>query len=455
MNELGRQEPVTEFTASQSHFRLCTRLTEVYCAVMLSLFPLFTGLSGYLSLQEKKYFFFVAATVLWLISLIVSHIRFQVHHFADMPLPETLAFVAICIFVGLRTGAPWVSGESGRYDGIITFVLYAIALGGVTRYGRLTMRLLSCWAISYSICCVIALVQLMGYNALWLYPWGLNYYAPLAQETGKFLSPLGNIDVFSALHCITIPVLGVCAIYIRGWKRVFLVLTVIIGAICLVASGVASGVCGLGITAAIFIPEHFLRQHFQRVGIGYAAGVMICLAALLIILTIGAIMFQRFAPENVFPEIHVLLRGELRDEFGSSRIRIWREVIGLIRDHPLWGIGPDRYGDYSTIRFERYSETLDALLVTIPDNPHNEFLTIILYFGLVGFLPFCVLLTRTLIQLFRTETVRFAREALTPAWVCYLLQAFFNIGSCIVVPCFLIVWGQLLADLQPTENYDK
>ena len=52
--------------------RLTERITDVYLITMLLIFPLFFGFSGYAEITLSKYIFFLAATGLWLVALLVA-----------------------------------------------------------------------------------------------------------------------------------------------------------------------------------------------------------------------------------------------------------------------------------------------------------------------------------------------------------------------------------------------
>ncbi len=45
--------------------------TDLYCIILLCLFPLFPGFSGYTNITFSKYVFLLAATALWLVALLV------------------------------------------------------------------------------------------------------------------------------------------------------------------------------------------------------------------------------------------------------------------------------------------------------------------------------------------------------------------------------------------------
>lgn len=70
-------------------------------------------------------------------------------------------------------------------------------------------------------------------------------------------------------------------------------------------------------------------------------------------------------------DIMKVKRKESVNNFGTGRLRIWKETIGRIMEHPILGYGPD-------MMFDFYG---DMLLET---TPHNEFLECAFFLGIPG-----------------------------------------------------------------------
>ena len=334
--------------------------------------------------------------------------------------------------------------------------MYGCVLAGVSLYGTAKPKYVYVFAASYFLCCAIAALQLFGFNALWLYPGGMNYYDPFVQENAKFLGTVGNIDVLSALHCLAIPLL-LSYIAVGGDRRRFLLLIpVALGTGCVLAARVASGILALGCTAAVFMPVLPLRAVCARRGVRLSSGRMLAytLAAAAVIFAVAAAVVRILPVENgTLYELKCVLRGRLEDSFGSGRIGIWRDAWRVVRDHPLFGIGPDHFMEYTSIRSERWSEALGELLVTAPDNAHNEYLQLLLSFGVCGFLPVLLLLLRTCGGILARAAGSKPLRILAPCMLCYLIQAFFNIGICIVMPLFVILWGLALRETAKNDTH--
>lgn len=423
--------------------------TTIYILIMLTAFLLFTGTNGYVFLQLKKYIFFLSATTLWLFFLGLN-VAIQLLKARRKP-RMTLAVLCALTFAAAATistlcseYAVFFSTYVGKYDNLLTYLLYVGILIGVYRYGVAQTCILWAFAASYSICCGIALLQLCGWNAFWLFPEGYTYYSPYVQETGAFLGPLGNVDVFSALHSIAIPLFAGGLLFGTRRVRFLLLIPILMGLICQIYAGVAAGLLAISLTTILFVPgiiAWILKQRgSQKVKRWmYFSGVILFFFVLLILYLIP---FQN----GVLFELSRAMHGELRDTFGSHRILIWRKTAAIMRKHFLIGIGPDALENYLDISFERYSEALGETLRTTVDNAHNTYLQVLISFGMVGLIPLSTLMVEAWNKIITSFRRSLAIRVMCLPLFCYLIQAFFNVGTCIVVPIFLILWGLLLRE---------
>ena len=447
-------------SAAEESLARCRGATEAYLLAMAVPFPLFTGLSGYNYLHLKKFVFYALATLLWLIILFSEAIRRILRGGRlSRPADSTIYTVVFLFLVVLSTlCSPYCSffSPGERYEGLCTYMLYGATFLGVRRFACPSERLLAAFACAYSLCCCVALGQLLGQNILGLYPEGMNYYHPYVQETGLFLGTVGNVDVFSVLHGLALPLFVAVLLYGKERKRLLLLGPIALGLCCALWEDVASGLLSLCVTAILFLPMLPVLLRRERTGIGqpwyrYLGGVVVLFAVMLFF------YFFPFEHGMAF-EIHSALHGELRDEFGSHRILIWRKVLDVVRQHPLLGIGPDSLLYYLDIHFERYSSLLGQTLYRTVDHAHNEYLQLLVSFGFIGVAPLIALVLNDLLRL--PENCTDPRKLpLVPCLFCCMLQAFFTIGSCITTPLILIAGALLTGDYNgseiPDQGYEK
>lgn len=434
----------------------CCRATEIYTLLILSVFPLFTGFRGYILLLQKKHIFFLTVTMLWLLSIlyfVARHLftRGRVKGADKMPrsgiiLLCVLAFsLSATVSTLLSPYSVFISAQEGKYDDLLTYLLYGSLLLGVTVFGIKKRLSFIVFAVAYTICCGIAAIQLLDCNVLGLYPAGMTPYSPYVQETGVFLGTLGNVDAVSAYHCLALPLFVSALFFGKEQWRWLLLVPIGLGAAVQIHAGVASGLLAVGLTVLLLVPGYVIsklsqtsRRRFRAVG--WFGGAFLFLLALLVLYIIP---FEK----GTLYELHQVLHGHIEDSYGSHRILIWRKCAEVFREHPVFGIGPDCLEYYLDIFFERESLLLGWTLRTYVDTAHNTFLQLLLNFGVIGCIPLSALLVETADGI-RTQWQRSQRiRILLPPFLCYLIQAFFNIGTCMIVPLFLVLWGTLLSEI--------
>lgn len=372
-----------------------------------------------------------------------------------------LAFMAVCLISTLLSSRPRILPKAdGRHNVLLTYCLYALVVLASAHFGDAEKSLLYAFAAAYSICCMIAVIQLLGYNPLGLFPNHLNYYDPFVREIAPFLGTVGNIDLLSALHCLGIPMSAAYLVLGRGKSRALFLIPLSLGLVCMFWVRVASGILALLSTAmlfSVFLPSLLNRRYgcFSNISERrrFFAGAVPM--ALLLAGVLTALRFYPFSSGTPY-ELHQLLNGKISDEFGSGRIAIWKDVMRVIRQHPVLGTGPGVLGDRLTVHFSRYSQALGYVVENGVDDAHNEYLHHLASFGILGTLPLFLLQLRTAFLYIKTGAYRRTDcVVLSSGCFCCMVQAFFNISSCITTPLICIVWGLLLGAVQSGINQDN
>lgn len=435
------------------HTAFDERVTRAYLFFMIVGYLLFTGAQGYNDLSTTKFIYFAGCTLLWILVLLCGLSTKKVQVTMGQQDLWILLFLLACgLSTALSPQASFLSLDTGRYDGLFTWLMYGLILWGISHFSKVKMCYLITFAVSYSICCIVAILQLMGKNPLWLYLGTWNYYSPFIQETGAFLGTLGNVDVFSALHCLAIPIFLAACIFLKKKSRFFLLIPVILGLFCVIGAKVASGVLALGTTILICMPQwidHYLTSSVTVVQRTKIRRIICSILGLAVVLFLLVVYLVPYGSGTLY-EFHCVLHGEVQDHFGSHRIQIWKKAVGIIKENLVVGIGPDCSLEYFDICFSRYSDVFEETIYAYVDNAHNEYLQILINFGLVGFLPLSILMCKTLWGIHKNQNCK-SVMIMTPGLLCYLIQAFFNIGSFIVAPFFWITWGMILHEIRLAE----
>lgn len=357
-------------------------------------------------------------------------------HFSEILAPlRRLSGTRICFFAYLAWSAlsaalsPYsgVWAGQGRYEGLCETLLCVLVFWAVSSYGRWDHRFL--WLLGGVLLLngVLGLIQYAGGNPLGLYPEGMNYHDAFVLYSGRFMGTLGNVDILGAFLSLILPVFY--ASYLSDGQPPALV-PLGTGAFLLALADVDAGYVGAAAALFFTFPIYYTRRSAWGRGLT-AVGVLLAglglgrlpgadrstalylrpdgTAAVLIVagvlLAAFGLMLRRRTGEGSLPqsrllwlaipagllaglavlyafpfsggtlwEIQQLLRGNVNADFGSGRVRIWREVLRLIQERPLLGGGPDTLLERMTFTFTRYSEELGMTIEAHVDSAHNLFL---------------------------------------------------------------------------------
>lgn len=480
---------------------------------MLLVFPLFTGFSGYANITFSKFAFFLGAFALWAAAIVFVSIarrlplpRLRLHHFA------ALGFAGVCLLSWLLS--PYKSESligAGRYDGLVSQLVYACIFLGVSLFGHLEKGHFICLGSSLGLCSAVAIAQLFGIDIFGLFPGDYCHYDSGIRYSGAFLGTIGNTNVLSAFYCLALPALFALPVLLGGWA--WLVLLPLCPALfVLIRAGVSGGFVGLAFCGLIalplvltdmtrvrrallgaiplllsaaaalaFCPEYtldsglvwsfrfgtlpilcifaafalgFLFIILRRTAINPSTKslrrffIILCLLAVL-----AGLLFIYFSPaeEGTIYELSQVMRGNIGEKFGSSRILIWRECLKAFPDHPILGSGPDTLALRVDVQFSRVVEETGKTLRSGVDNAHNEYLGYLINTGILGLLSYISLLLCCLHGWLR----RLASPqvcAVGLGILCYCAQSFFALGLPLVSPLMWLSLGLLFCPEDTTAE---
>ena len=482
-------------------------VTDGYLLVMLLIFPLFTGVRGYADVTASKYLFFVTATCLWLLALVVLSVvgsrsaddAPRAAKARSLPLWAAVFPAACCLSALLSPFGTACLIGAGRFDGLVTQLLLCAVFFGVSRFGHFRHIHAAALAVSATVCCLVAFLQLLGYDPLWLFPGELCYYDAGIRFPGVFLGTVGNADLHSAFLCLAFPLF--LSLFVSGRTRrarlyLFPLFVSVAG---LVVSGVSGGLLAAGL-CALLSPVLLVRDlaclrrwliamavcllaaapalafRGERTGgavvwgfspdrraiaclilaavcVSLCAGThcirravsetllrrsFLALAAAALLLGLAAVWFSPAESGTVY-ELSQAMHGHLEDSYGSSRVRIWRAVLALIPERPLLGGGPGTLPLRLDIAFSRYVQETGETLRTYVDNAHNQYLQLLADTGAAGLAGYVLLLVCSLAHAAKNHAPQ------TLALLCYCLQDFFGLGLCLVSPVFWAILGLSLS----------
>lgn len=410
------------------------KASQIYVYALFILFLFFTGFEGYSNIFDSKCVLFTVLTVGYLVVSCVSGISLR-----EFRLPELFALA----YLGITAVSAFTSPHFpetlvgiSRYEGLVTVALYVAVFillsqsGGV---GRLFPVTVSAAMLLQS---AVVILQLLGFNILWLYPDGTNYYIALEKYNGAFLSTVGNSDIASALFSLMTPILwGLFAVYKK--HRPLILISAALSTVCLFGLSVSAGVVSAVVTAAVLPVVLFHKKRRLTVTV------------LFIFIIIGLLLIYLLPlKEGTLFELRSLLRGEYDPDFGSGRLHIWSEVLENLR-FPL-GSGPD-----TMLRedIEPFVKTVGGKTVTRRiDVAHNDYLNILFHQGPLGLAAFLGILLTLLFGWYKNGGRSKTVAMLGAGIFAYSVQVFFSYSACSSAVFFWAMLGLLNAELKQSTT---
>ena len=409
-------------------------VTDKYILVMLGLFPVVWGSEGYGNITQTKFWFFLAATGLWLLAVLALGVTAAVKGESFRP-PVRPAHIAMAVF--LASGAVSAAASEyglqclvglGRYDGYLITLLYGLIFFGVSWLGSPNRG--HAWALGFSVlaCSAVCWLQLAGLDPFGLYPEGTNYYDKYVAFNGAFLGTIGNAGLVSAFLCLGVPFLGSFALLSERGRDRLLLIPAVLGLGILLLCDIDAGVLALGAGVLVGVPVLLRGKKARRLAAGVSGGVTA--------LGLGAVYFWP-GESGVLYEFSQVLHGRLADEFGSHRGQIWKRCWELFRERPWLGGGPGT----GAARFDIVWH--GELRSTAVDNAHNVYLGYLVNMGLVAALSYVAAAACSFVTWLRRRDEGALYAALGCGVLCFMVQDFFGLGLCLTEPILFVAWGLL------------
>jgi O-antigen ligase len=265
-----------------------------------------------------------------------------------------------------------MTGDTGRFTGVISaFCLLIVAIfhAGFTleQFKRLVWLYIG----------VVVVTQIIGV----LHD---QMIFDLPGEAGM-VSTFGNLDFFSAYLGTTFP-LFVYLLINSSRKRRILIGVVAAGSIyCLSQAGALQGFVDLGVMTlliVLFFLIRFLPRRFIDFVSDLTLNAKTFAFTLFVIIWAEAIFLMPFIGKDI-PVLGNDIQVQIRGEF-------WLAGISQFGSSPLFGVGPDQYGNY----YETY-RTLDSaqnLQTVLANDAHSAPVQTVATLGFVGVIAFVLLL---------------------------------------------------------------
>lgn len=426
------------------------RLTTFYISSIVGFYILFV-VAGYetITFYKALCFFiltgcYILISILGRLELVLIGTRRMVHLrtlWKNLHISQKMIFiywVLTAISTGLSVDIKTSLIGTLRFDGFLTITLYCWLFLIISSKYKPEKWLIWLFGATISISCIISIVQFFGYNPFGLFPKGMNYYDAYKLYSGEFLGTIGNVDIYSAVLCISIPMFWVSLVRLKGKTRFLLAIPLMLCSIVLTKAFVAGGVVGIFVGTLFTIP--FLIKDKKRRNILLCAAIAAFIALIIIVFFFGGYI------GGFVEEASELLHGNWDDSFGSSRLYIWRKATELIPQKPFFGGGPDTFGIRTDAKFERFDETTGMLIQSSVDVAHNEYLNILVNQGILALIFYLTALIFAIKEFVQKASMSTITAICGSALICYSIQAFFGISSPTSAPLFWICFAIVVND---------
>ena len=473
-------------------------VTDWYLTLMLLVYCLWCP-EGFANVEEPKFIFFAAVTLLWFALLVVFSFGESLPTGFFTPARiSALVFVAVCLLSAIFS--PFGFSEiiiGHRYTGLLTLLLLAIILMGVSWFGYCRERYFLAFGLSITLLGVICILQRLGLNVFGLYPGGGTY-----NDYPGFLGTIGNVDTLAAPISLAVPLfLGLFVKREAPYDKLYLI-PLFFSSLILTLGGAESALLGVAVVSVV-TPAFLVRnkKDLRRtlggaalamvgVALGKTVGYVLedgvhtlyfnfgtltvaclVLAAVLgmaswllrfvrkepsermfrnvfivmaVVCVVGALTVVWFWPgeSGTVYEASQILHGHFEEGYGSGRIGIWQTTLTNVPEAPLLGGGP------GTLRLRTVKVLSNGAVARLA---HNVYLQYLVDTGILGLLSYlAVIVTSVFVR--RRDQWKQVCVGLILAALSYAVQDFFNLCVPVASPFFWIVLGLLQTETQEKSD---
>jgi O-antigen ligase len=254
-----------------------------------------------------------------------------------------------------------IFGEYHRNNGALSYLaMVAILLGSVVAFNLKSLtKFFNFFSATGILLAMYGTLQGMGKDPV---SWVIQYN-PFVTTLGNpnftsaFLGLSGIAILFSALNSKNKNFQAICI--------VGLLLNIFV----LYKTGSIQGVFGLLIGSALIV---ITKIWITNKRLGQAGMVTLGLISIPVLLALV----------NVGPLASKIYQGTLK-----NRIDYWNAALAMFKDHPVLGVGTDRFGEF----YREYAFQNQAVQGQVTDNAHSVYLQLLATGGLVTFVPYILL----------------------------------------------------------------
>ena len=255
-----------------------------------------------------------------------------------------------------------IFGEYHRNNGALSYLAMAILFAGsaLTFSGQSSIRYFQFFALTGLLLTGYGFLQAAGKDPV---GWKLDY--------NPIITTLGNPNFTSAFLGLAGIAILLLALEAKDRKIQVLYVIGLLADLCILRkSGSIQGLFGflIGATIIVLIKLWLVNRKLGQIS--------------LILAAIGATPVA-LAVFNIGPLASKLYQGTLR-----NRLDYWNAAIAMFKDHPILGVGIDRFGEY----YRQFAVQNQVVQGQVTDNAHSVYMQLLSTGGLVLFIPYLALI---------------------------------------------------------------
>ena len=473
-------------------------VSQWFAIIMLAVFPFLMDSQKYLNITKSRYVWFCGLTYAYFAGILIFAVGFLLYKkerekrlgegiqrpdISQYLMAAYVLWAAISALVSPYRADTWIG--QGRYEGLMTILLYSLTFILLSFWGEYTNRYVYAMGIMATVMSLLGILQLFGMDPFT--PEGYTIWS------ARFFATIGNVDCVSGVAAVVIPAL-ICGFVLLDGKWRYVCLSGFVLYFYLqVYVDVDSG--KIGLAAAMLVTLPFLLDRWKRAmrtvqavgallvaygiekllpitedGIGFAAGkaaltalalgiaLIICgmlfgkkehtfrlrekqIRCIVLIVLAAAVvaalifLYAYSGTNRLLTEIGQVLHGELADDAGSGRGIVWKLSLRFIREMPIFGSGPDTYISRSMPYYE------SGVLNQVFDFAHNDFLQVGVCLGLGGLAIYLAWIVSMAVRLLKRASENPLLLIFGSAMVGYLGHVFFSFSIALVTPLFWVLAG--------------
>jgi len=286
------------------------------------------------------------------------------------------------------------------------------------------------------------------WQPLWLAASALNFWLMELADADSGRVGLMAVVVLAIPFIIeTRKTLGKTLILVTSWLAVYTLQKLFYERIVLQARTLTSLLPYVALGAVLFAVGVFLLKWGKdrdtgESGIKWKLGVILigaCLVAGLVGVEVLGRREEGSSDTNFIYELREVMHGNIRDEFATYRVHIWRNALKAYPDRPIIGSGPDTF-------YYAFPKEAQKVIGQTYENAHNEYIQILICQGIIGLVCYLIFIGALLIKSVPKAFKNPLLMAVLAAFAGYCVQAFFNLSVPIVTPMLWVFAGMLAND---------